>query len=117
MEKEKPPLREKSKVGLVSRARRLAFRTAVQMFASKFITFAVVFIAAALIGSIIQLVPWIFMRGVTDIDPLSIIIYSFVLALIATGVRYLIMRKFSRIRPYREYEEEKAEKKKPANNP
>ncbi|UCD02751.1 MAG: hypothetical protein JSV63_03110 [Candidatus Aenigmatarchaeota archaeon] len=88
--------------------RKFTFNVAVVMFASSFMTFALVFITAACLGIIIQLIPWIAATGVTDIDPLGIIIYALVIALIAVGVRYLILRRLSNISPYRKEPEKKA---------
>ncbi len=78
------------------------------MLASGFTTFALVFIIAGFIGILIQLIPTLFMPGVTDIDPLSIVVSSLLLAIVAAGVRYLIMRRFSHIYIHRKEKKTKA---------
>jgi putative flippase GtrA len=79
--------------------KKFSFRIASKMLSSAFVTFTLVFIVMACAWLAIQMAPWIFREGVTDIDPLPILIYSFVAAFAATYVRYIIMKRFSKIRP------------------
>ena len=81
------------------KARKFAFRLGVKMFSSAFVSFTLVFVTAASVGLVIELLPWIFRTGVTDIDPLPILIVSFILGFAAMYARYLIMKRFSRITP------------------
>jgi hypothetical protein len=46
-----------------------------------------------------ELIPWISREGVTDIDPLPVLVLSLAIAFAAASLRYNIMKKFSGIRP------------------
>jgi hypothetical protein len=81
------------------RAKAFAFRIAVRMLASAFYTFTIVFVAVSSIMLLFELVPWLAREGVTDIDPLPILIVSFICAFAAMYARFLLMKKFSVIRP------------------
>ncbi len=79
--------------------RRFASRLASKMLASAFLSFTIVFVTTASIALVFQLLPWIPRSGVTDIDPLPILIVAFILGFSSMYVRYLIMKRFSGIRP------------------
>jgi hypothetical protein len=81
------------------RMKAFASRIAVKMLVSAFVTFTITFVAVSGVLLLFELIPWITRQGVTDIDPLPIIIVSFLLAFAAVYVRFLLMKKFSRIRP------------------
>jgi len=75
----------------------LLFRIAVKLLTSTFLTFAAVFILVSVVGLLIQLIPCL-IRGRIDIDPLSILLISVSVALLASGLRIALMRTFSRIK-------------------
>jgi hypothetical protein len=81
------------------KAASFAKRIAVRMLASAFTTFTMVFVTVSCVLLAVELAPWIVSEGVTDIDPLPIIIVSFIVAFAAMYARFLIMKKLSRIRP------------------
>ncbi|MFH0956412.1 MAG: hypothetical protein V1813_00970 [Candidatus Aenigmatarchaeota archaeon] len=81
------------------KAKAFAKRIAVKMLASAFVSFTIVFVAVSCVLLIFELVPWITKQGVTDIDPLPILIVSFILAFAAMYARFLLMKRFSVIRP------------------
>lgn len=81
------------------RAKALAKKLASKMLADGLLCFTVVFVVCAGAMLIWELVPWIFREGVTDIDPLPIIVFSLAFAFAAASLRYNIMKKFSGIRP------------------
>ncbi len=75
----------------------ILFKIVVKMLASTFLTFAVVFITVSVAVLLIQLVPCL-IRGVIDIEPLPILLVPISLALLAAGLRIMIMRRFSKVR-------------------
>jgi hypothetical protein len=81
------------------RAKAFAKKAAAKMLADGLVCFTAVFAACAGAMLLIQLVPWISRQGVTDIDPLPILVFSFAIAFAAASLRYNIMKKFSGIRP------------------
>jgi hypothetical protein len=87
------------RVPVRKRMKAFAARVAVRMLASAFTTFTLVFVTVSCILLAVELAPWIVSEGVTDIDPLPIIIVSFIVAFAAMYARFLIMKKLSRIRP------------------
>jgi hypothetical protein len=93
--KPEPPAR----VPVRKRLKAFAFRIGVRMLASAFVTFTIAFVSVSCVLLLIELIPWIVREGVTDIDPLPILIVSFIAAFAATYARFLIMKKFSGIRP------------------
>ncbi len=82
-----------------SKLRRFTRRVLVKMLASPFVTFTIVFVSFAAPLLVIELTPWIARPGVTDIDPLPILMVSFIAAFAAVYARFLIMKRFSGIRP------------------
>jgi hypothetical protein len=81
------------------KARRFAFRISVKMLSSAFLSFTLVFVTVGSVGLIIQLLPWIMRRGVTDIDPLPILFFAFAGGFGAMYVRFLILKRFAPVRP------------------
>ncbi len=104
MENKKPFSREKAR-GKINRhilthaVRKFIFRLAAKMLASNFIAFTVPFVTVGVLGLLIQLAPWVFRSGVTDIDPLPILLFAFLSGFVSFYLRYRIMKKFSYIRP------------------
>ncbi len=98
---------------LTPKLRGFIFRIGVRMLSSGITIFMILFTTVASLGLIIQLVPWIFLTGVTDIDPLMIIAASTVAGFTGVYIRYLILSKFSHITVYpkKEYSEEFLEEK------
>ncbi|MBN1896921.1 MAG: hypothetical protein JW789_04335 [Candidatus Aenigmarchaeota archaeon] len=98
---------------LTPKLRVFMFRIAVRMLSSGITIFMILFTTVASMGLIIQLMPWIFLTGVTDIDPLMIIAASTVAGFTGVYIRYLILSKFSHITVYpkKEYSEEFLEEK------
>ena len=84
---------------LIPVARKFIFRVSAKMLANKFIAFTVPFVTVGALGLLIQLIPWIFRTGVTDIDPLPILLFAFLSGFLSMYLRYQIMKRFSGIRP------------------
>ena len=100
---------------LTPRFRKFVFRTVVSMLSGGHTVFIVFFVTVASAGLVIQMAPWILRTGVTDIDPLPIIIASTVAGFAGAYLRYLILLKFSHItviqkKPKREKPEKVQEK-------
>jgi hypothetical protein len=79
--------------------RKFLFRLSSKMLASAFTAFTIPFVTVGALGLLVQLVPWIFRTGVTDIEPLPILLCAFLFGFASMYVRYLIMKRFSGIRP------------------
>jgi len=99
MKPEKTGARKNIMPVLVSWLRKFIFRVSAKMLASNFIAFTIPFVTVGAMGILIQLTPWIFRTGVTDIDPLPILIFAFLFGFMSVYMRYRIMKKFSGIRP------------------
>ncbi|MCD6496202.1 MAG: hypothetical protein J7K54_02940 [Candidatus Aenigmarchaeota archaeon] len=93
-----------SGIRMPQKLRKMLFRVLVRMMASTFVAFAVPFVAVAALGLVFQLVPWIFRTGVTDIDPLPVLLYALLAGFASAYVRYRTMKRFSRIEVYRSHE-------------
>jgi hypothetical protein len=101
---EKPRLRERLRDSLNRHAltpglRKFTIRLAAKMLASAFLSFTIPFVTVGAVGLVIQLIPWLFRPGVTDIDPLPILLFAFLFGFGSMYLRYRIMKKFSDIRP------------------
>lgn len=104
MDEKKPRLRDRvrektNKYILTPAVRKFILRLAAKMLASSFIAFTIPFVTVGVIGLLIQLMPWIFRTGVTDIDPLPILLFAFLFGFGSMYLRYQIMKRFSDIRP------------------
>jgi hypothetical protein len=96
----KAKLREKiNRYVITPGVRKFLLRLAAKMLASTFIAFAVPFVTVGALGLLVQLIPWLFRTGVTDIDPLPILLFAFLFGFASMYIRYLIMKRFSGIRP------------------
>jgi len=96
----KAKLREKiNRHVLTPKVRKFFLKLSAKMLASAFIAFAVPFVTVGALGLLVQLIPWIFRTGVTDIDPLPVLLFAFLFGFASMYLRYLIMKRFSGIRP------------------
>jgi hypothetical protein len=84
---------------LTPAVRKFFFRISAKMLASAFVAFAIPFVTVGSLGLLVQLIPWIFRTGVTDIDPLPVLLFAFLFGFASMYFRYLIMKRFSGIRP------------------
>jgi hypothetical protein len=81
------------------KVKRFAFRISVKTLSSAFLSFTLAFVLVGGVEIIIQLTPWIFRTGVTDIDPLQILLHALLAGFASMYVRFRIMKKFSGVRP------------------
>jgi len=79
--------------------RKFILRVSAKMLSSAFIAFTIPFVTIGAAGLLVQLIPWIFRAGVTDIDPLPVLLFAFLFGFLSVYLRYLIMKRFSGIRP------------------